>query len=135
MIYGAYHTFQQAVQPLNLYAKAIGAIAGLDCFPLNRSYVNRHIRAGAEFVERLTRRYENPGFTIDHTFIDGQTVPVQERVVRSTAFCDLVHFNRTGIYNDPAVLMVAPMAGHYASLIDTGIAFYHINPFILAQSP
>jgi len=116
MIYGAYHASKLAVQPLNLYARVVGQIAGLDCFPLNRSYLNRHIRAGAEFVERLTRRYENPGFQLDRTVIDGKTVPVEEEVVLSRPFCDIVHFKREGEFKHPAVLMVAPMAGHFASL-------------------
>jgi len=116
MIYGAYYTIKQAVQPLNLYARAVGQIAGLDCFPLNKSYINRHIRASAEFTERLTRRYENPGFRLDSTVIDGKTVSVEEKVVISKPFCDIVHFKRAGAFNDPPVLMVAPMAGHFASL-------------------
>jgi poly(3-hydroxybutyrate) depolymerase len=117
MIYKAYDATLQALQPLNLYAKAVGKVAGLDVFPLNRSYLNRHVKAGAEFVERLTRRYENPGFQLDHTMIDGQTVPVEERIALSRPFCDLVHFKREGTYNDPAVLMVAPIAGHFATLM------------------
>lgn len=117
MIYGAYHTYKQAIKPLNLYARAVGKIADLDCFPLNRSYLNRFIKAGAEFTERLTRRYENPGFKLDHTVINGKIVPIEERIVMSRPFCDIVHFKREGEYDDPAILMVAPMAGHYASLI------------------
>lgn len=126
MIYAAYHACYQAAQPLNFYAKAVAKIAGLDFFPLNRSYLNRHVRASAEFVERLTRRYENPGFRLDHTVINDKfarkldldgIVPVQEEVVLSKPFFDLVHFKRAGRHNDPAVLMVAPMAGHYASLM------------------
>jgi poly(3-hydroxybutyrate) depolymerase len=126
MIYAMYHACQQAAQPLNLWSKLVGIIAGLDFFPLNRSYLNRHVRAGAEFVERLTRRYENPGFQLDHTLVNTKQareldldgiVPVQEEVVLSKPFFDLVHFKRAGQHNDPAVLMVAPLAGHYASLM------------------
>jgi poly(3-hydroxybutyrate) depolymerase len=126
MIYAAYHACYQAAQPLNFYAKTVAKIASLDFFPLNRSYLNRHVRASAEFVERLTRRYENPGFQLDHTLVktkqardldlDG-IVPVREEVVLSKPFFDLVHFKRAGQHNDPAVLVVAPMAGHYASLM------------------
>jgi poly(3-hydroxybutyrate) depolymerase len=126
MIYAMYHACQQAAQPLNLWSKLVGTVAGLDFFPLNRSYLNRHVRAGAEFVERLTRRYENPGFQLDHTLVNTKQarelhldgiVPVREEVVLSKPFFDLVHFKRAGQHSDPAVLMVAPMAGHYASLM------------------
>jgi poly(3-hydroxybutyrate) depolymerase len=116
MIYQTYHACKQAAKPLNFTARAIGKIAGMDYFPLKRSYINRHIRAGGEFVERLTRRYENPGFQLDQTIIEGETVAVKEEVVLARPFFDLVHFKREGVQGEPAVLLVAPMAGHFASL-------------------
>jgi poly(3-hydroxybutyrate) depolymerase len=118
MIYEAYHTCQRVLsQPLNLYAKAVTQITGMDCFPLNRSHIIRHIRASTEFVNRMVCGYENPGFQLDHTVIDGNIVPVKEEIVLSTPFFSLVHFKREIKTNDPSVLLVAPMAGHYASLL------------------
>ena len=125
MIYGAYHTYQRAFQPLNLYAKAVGAIAGLDCFPFNKSYINRHVKAGAEFIERLTRRYENPGFQLDHTVINNKFVPVEERIIMSKPFYNLVHFKRAGKDNDPA----GADGGPYGGPLCLADALYHRGIF------
>ena len=51
----------------------------------------------------------------------GQPVPIREEIVKSTPFCDLLHFDRdekvVGKRYDPKVLLVAPMSGHYATLL------------------
>ena len=53
--------------------------------------------------------------------MSGRKVAVRERVVISKPFCNLVHFERTGprwrLRNDPKLLIVAPMAGHFATLL------------------
>jgi len=77
----------------------------------------RHLRACAELAERVTRRYEKPEFDLDDTVIDGHTVPITAEVVLSRPFCNLVHFKREGSHHDPRLLMVAPLAGHYAPLL------------------
>jgi poly(3-hydroxybutyrate) depolymerase len=53
--------------------------------------------------------------------VDGLETPVEEEIVWSRPFCDLVHFRRESSVaserDDPKVLMVAPMSGHYATLL------------------
>jgi poly(3-hydroxybutyrate) depolymerase len=117
MLYGAYHYYQKTMKPLNLYSKALGKVATFDFLPLNKSRVGRHFLAGTEMVERFTRDYPRPPFPFDHTFIDGRRVGVEEEIVLSKPFCDLRRFKREGRHDDPRVLIVAPMAGHYASLM------------------
>jgi poly(3-hydroxybutyrate) depolymerase len=68
-------------------------------------------------IERFTRDYPRPPFSLDHTVIDGRPVRVEEEIVLSKPFCDLRRFKREGRHSDPRVLIVAPMAGHYASLM------------------
>ncbi len=126
MIYGAYHRYQQAVKPLNLYYKALGHISALPFLPLNKTRIGRHFRARAEILERFTRDYSKPSFALDSTVIDNQQVPVSARVVLSKPFCDLLHFKREGKHGtNPRVLMVAPISGHYATLMR-----YTINEFL-----
>lgn len=117
MLYQAYHLLQKTMKPLNLYSKAVQKVADTEFLGLNRTHICRFIKAKGELLERLTQQYEDPGFSLDKTIIDGQEVNVKEKVITSKPFCNLVHFEREGKYNDPAVLMIAPMAGHYASLM------------------
>lgn len=77
----------------------------------------RVMAAGAELLERTTRRYEKPKWMLDHTEIDGQKVPVHVKTVMHKPFCNLLRFERKTTNNDPKVLIVAPMSGHHATLL------------------
>jgi poly(3-hydroxybutyrate) depolymerase len=58
-----------------------------------------------------------PEFGLDITVVDGREVPVIEEVVLRKPFGDLKHFRREGIEGSPKLLIVAPMSGHYATLL------------------
>jgi poly(3-hydroxybutyrate) depolymerase len=88
--------------------------------PLTHTPVGRQVAAGCEMVERLTRRYGKPEFGLSETTVSGVKVPVREEIVWSKPFCNLLHFDRkTGPqkHPDPKILVVAPMSGHYATLL------------------
>jgi poly(3-hydroxybutyrate) depolymerase len=88
--------------------------------PLSRTALGRSVAAAAEVFERTTRRYAKPEFGIGETVVDGRAVPVTERTVWSRPFCRLLHFERelpAGRAPDEKVLLVAPMSGHYATLL------------------
>lgn len=83
----------------------------------------RPLAASLEVAERLTRRYGKPEFGILETQIAGKkgskTVPVREVVVDETPFCNLLHFAKDTPkpLNQAKVLIVAPLSGHYATLL------------------
>ena len=77
----------------------------------------RITRASLETAMRLTRRYEKLGFNIDEIVINKRRYHVREDIVLSKPFCDLIHFNRKGISDDHKVLLVAPLSGHFATLL------------------
>ena len=92
--------------------------------PLTYTPMARSIAAGAELFERATRRYAKPEFGIETTLVDGIEHVVRERKVWSHPFCDLVRFDRlvpiaedSPPRDDPKLLIVAPMSGHYATLL------------------
>ncbi|KTF68239.1 polyhydroxyalkanoate depolymerase [Sphingomonas sp. HT-1] len=58
-----------------------------------------------------------PRFLLDQTVIDGQMVEVQEEVVLRKPFGQLKRFVRKGVEGGPKLLIVAPMSGHYATLL------------------
>jgi poly(3-hydroxybutyrate) depolymerase len=87
--------------------------------PLTHTSYGRSIAAGCEVLERTTRRYGKPEFGLNDTTVGGVRVPVWENIVWSRPFCDLIRFER-GVStnrNDPKILIVAPMSGHYATLL------------------
>ncbi len=58
-----------------------------------------------------------PAFGFDHTIVDGREVAVTEEVVLRKAFGQLKRFKREGVTGGDKLLIVAPMSGHYATLL------------------
>ena len=58
-----------------------------------------------------------PDFGLDHTIVDGREVAVIEEIVLRKPFGQLKHFVREGVTGGPKLLIVAPMSGHYATLL------------------
>ncbi|WP_375466023.1 polyhydroxyalkanoate depolymerase [uncultured Methylobacterium sp.] len=89
--------------------------------PMAYSPYARSIAAGCEMFERATRRYGKPAFGLSGTTVEGMRVPVTERVVWERPFCRVISFDR-GFLRPPSepqpkLLIVAPMSGHYATLL------------------
>ncbi|MEL6437096.1 MAG: polyhydroxyalkanoate depolymerase, partial [Pseudomonadota bacterium] len=116
-LYEMHHAF---MQPWRAAADATRMFYQNPVNPMSRTKYGRTVAAWAEVFERTTRRYGKPEFGLDFTVIDDQEVPVGENVVWSKPFCNLIHFQRDlpkPRANDPRVLIVAPMSGHYATLL------------------
>ena len=85
--------------------------------PWRDSMPARWLSAGCELFDSVTRRYDKPEWGLHGTLIDGADVPVIEEVIQREPFCDLLHFRRDVARDDPRLLVVAPMSGHYATLL------------------
>jgi poly(3-hydroxybutyrate) depolymerase len=88
--------------------------------PLTHTTFGKSVAAGCEMFERVTRRYGKPDWNIEPIIIGGERVAVHPQVVWERAFCKLVHFERAlpdSPRPHPKVLVVAPMSGHYATLL------------------
>ena len=88
--------------------------------PVAHTPMGRNLAASAELFERLTRRYGKPVFGLDMVVVDGEEVPILEEIVLEKPFCRLLHFRRLfeGVApRQPRLLIVAPMSGHYATLL------------------
>lgn len=112
------HDLQYAfTAPLHLQAE-ITKMAMVNPFnPLSHTPMGRTIAASAEMVERLTRRFGKPEFNLPFTEIAGKKVAVHEEVIAQKPFGNLINFKRACDRNDPKVLLVAPLSGHYATLL------------------
>jgi poly(3-hydroxybutyrate) depolymerase len=58
-----------------------------------------------------------PAFGFTHTEIDGREVPIHEEIVLRKPFGQLKRFRREGVAGGPKLLIVAPMSGHFATLL------------------
>lgn len=87
--------------------------------PFTNTAYGRTVSAACEMFERTTRRYGKPIFGLETTTIDGKTVAVTERTVWERPFARVIAFDRKvrpGL-KQPKLLIVAPMSGHYATLL------------------
>jgi poly(3-hydroxybutyrate) depolymerase len=58
-----------------------------------------------------------PEFGLRSTIVEGREVAVEEEIVLRKPFGQLKHFRREGVEGGPRLLIVAPMSGHYATLL------------------
>ncbi len=121
MLYHWYELGHVAVRPARAAANGYRLFFNHPFNPLTHTPVGRHAVAACEVFERTTRRYDKPSFRIDSTVVDGADVAVRETVVWEQPFCRVIHFERNisdeRRAEDPRVLLVAPMSGHFATLL------------------
>ena len=80
------------------------------------------LSASREMSERFAKDYTKPEFNLKETHIGGKAVAVTEEIVEDRAFGSLLHFKRDTNRDDPKLLIVAPMSGHYATLLRDTVA-------------
>lgn len=120
MFYQLYEMNHAVMAPFRATADAMRLAYRNPLNPLSHTVVGRTMAAGLEVFERVTRRYGKPEFGLPTTTVNGQTVAVREDIVWQKPFCNLIHFHRdlpAGTAPGPRILVVAPMSGHYATLL------------------
>lgn len=121
MLYHAYEITHAAISPMRTAAQMGQQVMRHPLNLIPGNYGTRAVSAALEMFINATRRYGKPSFDFGTTMVDGVETPVAEEVVWAKPFCHLVRFRRDGAEiearNDPKVLIVAPMSGHYATLL------------------
>ncbi len=117
MLYALHEMHHALLAPWNVWARTHHELFSHPFSPLAYTPGAKRVAASADLMQRLTKRYEKPAFGIDRTIVDGAEVAVSERVELRKPFCSLVHFQRAAPRNDPTVLLVAPLSGHFATLL------------------
>jgi poly(3-hydroxybutyrate) depolymerase len=112
------HEFQKTVMaPAVLWADTAKHLFTNPFSPLAYTPASRTIAANSEMFVRLLRRYPKPEWGIHDTLIDGEKVAVTREVAVDKPFCQLLHFRKDVAYEQPKLLIVAPLSGHYATLL------------------
>jgi poly(3-hydroxybutyrate) depolymerase len=117
MIYELHELRHSSLLPLRFWATANIALYGWPFNPFSYTRASRVIVAGAELLLRATHRYAKPEFGLTATWVRGNKVAVREERVLEKPFCTLLHFKRDTDVKQPTVLVVAPLSGHYATLL------------------
>ncbi len=118
MLYNYYELQRWSLEPMRMAASQALSVLDLPFNPLRPTPVGRITAAALESFEHSTRPRGKPAFGLSHTTIGGHPVKVSEQVIAGDAWCELRRFVReTERPDDPRLLIVAPLSGHYATLL------------------
>lgn len=117
MLYQFYQSYADGLAPLQSLAASFGDAFARPWFGLPQTAMQRSVMAACQLFAEGRLQHHRPPFGIDSVTIGNGTVPVTEERVRVTPFSTLLHFKKETPQPQPRVLLVAPMSGHFATLL------------------
>lgn len=125
MLYQIYETQRSFMEPFADFALAASKLYSNPSSPLQKLPLAQRMSAGYDLLYRLGKDYEKPEFGIKTVPVNGVEVAIHERVEINKPFCELRRFKRFSddpktlekLKAQPVVLIVAPLSGHYATLL------------------
>ena len=125
MLYQVYETQRMLMEPFVDFAQAAAKLYGNPHSAAGQSPLAQRVAAGYSLIYRLGKDYEKPAFDIRTIDDEGTSIAIHERIELDKPFCELRRFKRftddpatlTALKGQPAVLIVAPLSGHYATLL------------------
>lgn len=117
LAYPLYQWFAECTRPARAWAAFMRA--AMSFWPPSTAIApGRALDAWCELLECSAFSHRRPPFGIDAIAIDGALVPIVEEIATGTPFGALLHFRKTApVARQPRVLIVAPMSGHFATLL------------------
>src|SRR4051812_26953177 len=125
MLYQIYEAQRSLMEPFADFAQAASKLYSNPLSPFGQHPLAQRMSAGYDLLYRLGKDYEKPSFDIKTVDVDGTDVVIYESVALDKPFCELRRFKRYSddsatldrLKGQPAVLIVAPLSGHYATLL------------------
>jgi poly(3-hydroxybutyrate) depolymerase len=122
MLYSAYQAWTDAMTPYRTAARF--ALSMRDQFwPLGHGDMSRRVFALLDVTANARVTHKRPPFGIESVPVGNQLIPVREEIALKLPFGDLLRFAKDGIDTpQPKVLVVAPLSGHFATLLRNTVA-------------
>jgi poly(3-hydroxybutyrate) depolymerase len=117
MLYQAYQAQADAFAPFRMLARASQDFLNHPWLAFRDHPMARHVAAACELVSRAGMSHRRPDFGIAKTMVAGQEVAVHEQPILETPFCTLLRFAKDVAVEQPRLLLVAPLSGHFATLL------------------
>ena len=125
MLYQLYEAQRSLMEPFTDMAQTAAKAFANPLSVLGQNPFAQRLSAGYDLIHRLGKDYEKPEFGLRTIDVDGVGVAIHERVEIEKPFCQLRRFKRltddpstlNKLKEQPAVLIVAPLSGHYATLL------------------
>ncbi len=116
MFYQAFQNQSDFMGPWRMSAAAGLNYLGMLPGGLSQKMFGR-LGAALELVTRARLTYSRPSYGIDTVQTGNDVATVTEEVAFATPFGSLLHFKKDRGAGQPKVLLVAPMSGHFATLL------------------
>ena len=117
MLYDAYQAQNDIFGPVRLMAETAHDWLSHPWLPVGDLPCVRSAAAAMELLSHAGLSHERPAFGIRSVIIGGKEIAVSEEVVASHPFCNLLHFRKDSTREEPTVLVVAPLSGHFPTLL------------------
>jgi hypothetical protein len=117
MLYQAYQAHSDIMVPVRSWASAALRAFGQPLAGVADNAVLRNLTAAYDLIARTRLTHARPPFGIDSVTVGNREVAVHERAALTTPFGTLLHFKKDIDTPQPRVLLVAPLSGHFATLL------------------
>jgi poly(3-hydroxybutyrate) depolymerase len=117
MLYQAYQAHADIMVPVRRLAGMVARSVGEKLNGSARPTILSNLTAAYELIARAGLTHERPPYGVDGITIEGRDVGITEHAVDVTPFGTLLHFRKDIVVTQPRVLLVAPLSGHFATLL------------------
>jgi poly(3-hydroxybutyrate) depolymerase len=117
MLYQVYQAHADIMVPVRNWAGSALAAIGRPLAGVTDNAVLRNLTAAYELIARAGLTHARPAFGIDSVTVGNREVAVHERAALTTPFGTLLHFKKDIEAAQPSVLLVAPLSGHFSTLL------------------
>src|SRR5215468_7402704 len=118
MLYQVYQAHCDLMEPVRVLAGVMaGGAGGPPLGGLSDHALLRNLTAAYELIARAGLTHERPPFGIASVTVGNREVEVTEEARHVTPFATLRHFKKDIAQTQPRVLLVAPLSGHFATLL------------------
>src|ERR1700758_3149207 len=116
MLYDTYQVHSDVLAPIRLMAEFFRGMLTQPWPLIENAPLVRNAAAAMELLSNAGMSHDRPEFGIRKVAVGGEEVGVTEEVVASHPFCRLLHFRKENTRDEPTVLVVAPLSGHFSTL-------------------
>jgi poly(3-hydroxybutyrate) depolymerase len=117
MIYQMYQAQADFMDPLRMMARTSSAMMRNVTPQPPYGIFMRHLNAALDVFGHSGTSHTRPAYQIDEIMVGNNLVSVEDEIIYQTPFASLLHFKKDSDRKQPKVLLVAPMSGHFATLL------------------
>ena len=117
MLYDAYEVQRSLLAGASTLANIGAGWMQNPANPFSYSHMGPIVASALDVFAHAAAPRGKPEFGLETVLVGGRTVPVSEVIVLRKPFGQLKRFRREGVEAGPKLLLVAPMSGHYATLL------------------